>query len=173
MAAAVSLADLRQTFDQVFAAAGADQVQEHESLIALRIEGDLYGLDVREIAGVAVAGRVVPLPSRSPGLLGLTGVRGAVIPVYSLSVLLGYPKAVESVRWLALCGAKEPLALALGDFEGYARVPKTALHAPDRDVRRHVHRFAKSGDVIRAIVSIASIVSSIQGSLDPDSAPRT
>jgi purine-binding chemotaxis protein CheW len=166
-AAAARLADLRQDFDQVFAAPAAAAAQEQESLIALRIEGDLYGLSIREIAGVAVAGRLVPLPSRRPGLLGLTGIRGAVIPVYSLAVLLGYPKAGETVRWLALCGAKEPLALALGEFEGYLRVPKTALHAPDREARKHVHCFAQAGEVVRAIVSVASVVSSIQGSLGP------
>jgi hypothetical protein len=157
-AAAARLADLRQDFDQVFAAPVADQAQEQESLIALQIEGDLYGLSVREITGVAVAGKMVPLPSRSRGLLGLTGIRGAVLPVYSLAVLLGYPKAGESVRWLAL-----------GEFEGYVRVPKTALHAHDREARKHVHRFAQAGEVVRAIISVASVVSSLQGSLAPGS----
>jgi chemotaxis signal transduction protein len=157
------LADLRRDFDQVFAAPAAGQAQDEENLIAFRVGDDLYGLSVREITGVAVAGRLVALPSRSPGLVGLAGIRGAVIPVYSLAVILGYPKAGETVRWLALSGEKEPLALALGDFEGYLRVPTSDLHVPDRASRTHVHQFARTGGVVRAIVSVASVMSSIQG----------
>ncbi len=165
-AAAARLTALRQDFDQVFAAPYAVQAEEHESLITLRMGGDRYALSVREITSVAVAGKLVALPSRSPGLLGLTGIRGAVVPVYSLSVLLGYPKAAETVRWLALCGAKEPLAFALGDFEGYVRVPNSAFHAPDREARKHVHRFAQAGEVIRAIVNVSSLISEIQAKAD-------
>jgi chemotaxis signal transduction protein len=161
------VAGLRRAFDQVFASTYAERSQEQESLLALRIEGDLYGLNVREIAGVAVAGRLVPLPSQSPGLLGLTGIRGAVVPVYSLAVLMGYPRVGETLGWLALSGAKDPLALALGEFDGYVRVPKTALHVPDRDARKHVHQFAQLGDVVRAIISVASVVSAIQGAVGP------
>jgi len=160
--AAGRLTALRQEFDQVFAAPDATPAEDQESLIAVRIGGDRYGLSVREITGVAVAGKLVALPSRSPGLLGLAGIRGAVVPVYSLAVLLGYPKAGESVRWLALCGAREPLALALGNFEGYIRVPKSALYAPDRETRKHIHQLAQTGGDIRALVSITSLVSEIQ-----------
>jgi purine-binding chemotaxis protein CheW len=162
-AASARLADLRRDFDQVFAAPHAGQAKDEENLIGLRIEGDHFGLSVLEIVGVAVAGKIVAMPCRSPGFLGLTGIRGAVIPVYSLAVLLGYPKAEEDVHWLAVCGAKEPLALAWGSFEGYLRISRTDSHASDRDARRHVHRFVQAGDVVRAIVSIASVVSSIQG----------
>jgi len=165
-AASARLADLRRDFDQVFAAPDAAQAKEQENLIGLRIEKDHYGISVPEIGGVAAAGKLVAMPSRSPGFLGLTGIRGTVIPVYSLAVLLGYPKAEEDVRWLAVCGAKEPLALALGSFEGYLRISRTDVHAPDRDARRHVHRFAQAGDVVRAIVSIASVVSTIQGTAE-------
>lgn len=164
--ASAKLAALRQDFDQVFAGPYAAQAEERESLIALRIEGDRYGLSVREITGVAVAGKLVALPSRSPGLLGLTGIRGAIVPVYSLATLLGYSKVGETVRWLALSGVKESLALALGEFEGYIRVPKSAFHAPDREARRHVHRFVLAGEAIRAIVNVSSILLEIQSKAD-------
>jgi chemotaxis signal transduction protein len=165
--AAARLRALRQDFDQGFAAPDAAPALEQENLIAIRIQGDRYGLSVREIRGVAVAGKLVALPSRSPGLLGLTGIRGAIIPVYSLAVLLGYPKAGGAPRWLALCGANEPVALGLGDFEGYVRVPTSALLPPDRKGRAHVHRFVQAGDIVRAIVSVASVLSSIQKSSGP------
>jgi len=172
VSAAARLAKLRQDFDQVFAEPIAPKSQEEENLIALRIGGDCYGLLVREIGAVAAAGKLVALPSRSPGFVGITGIRGSVVPVYSLAVLLGYPKQEEAFRWLALAGAKESLALGLGDYEGYLRVPKAALYAPDRAARRHVESFAQTGGRVRAIVSVASIVSSIQGTSGPGSQSR-
>jgi chemotaxis signal transduction protein len=165
--AAARLASLRQDFDQVFASPAGAEAGEMESLIALRLEGDAYGFSVAEISQMTVAGKLVAIPSRSPGLLGVAGIRGAVIPVYSLAVLLGYPKAEASVRWLALAGGKEPLALGLGDYEGYLRVPKAALVVPDRDAQKHVQSFVRANGAVRTIVSIASIVSSIQGSSSP------
>lgn len=161
--AAQRVAELRRAFDEAFASPPRAKTEEVEDLLTFRIEGNPYGLSIREIAGVAAAGERVPLPSGRPGLLGITGLRGALVPVYSLPVLMGYGPSRTSPRWLALCGARDPLALALGDLDGYARIPGTALHVPDREPRKHVHRLARIGETVSAIISVSSIVSEIIG----------
>ncbi len=158
--------EIRRAFDLSFALAPQAKNEETEDLIALRIRGDAYGLRVREIAAVAKAGRVVPLPSKTPELLGIAGIRGMVVPVYSLAVLLGYEPSREAPRWLALAGAGEPMALALGDFEGYLRLPRKDFHLPDRDPGQYIDQFARSGETVRSVIKIASIVAAVREGTD-------
>lgn len=164
--------DLRLAFDQVFAVPPQARIEEFENLLALRIRGDLFALDVREIAGVEAAGTIVPLPSASPGCLGITGIRGGLVPVYSLALLLGYQADRDGSRLLAIPRTPDALALAMGDFEGYLRIPKSHLHEPQDASRKHVHRFADVGSTVRAVVSVPSVVAMIRNGAGPASVGR-
>jgi hypothetical protein len=99
-----SATTLARAFDATFAAPADTEVEEAESLLGIRVAGDPYAIPVGDIVGLAASGRIVPVPSRAPALLGLAGVRGRALPVYSLATLLGYPHAGEPVPWLVLCG---------------------------------------------------------------------
>lgn len=156
------VAELRRAFDESFAAPPRSGREETEDLLCFRIRGDAYAFRVREIAGVALAGRVAPLPSRTHELLGVSGHRGSLVPVYSLAGLLGYAQGRESPRWMALLGDREPLGLALGELEGFMRVPRGDLHVPGREPGRHVDQFARSGPVVRAILKAASIAAAVR-----------
>ena len=161
--AARRLARLQRDFDQAFAVPHRDEAEDVESLLAIRLQEDPYGLSTREIAAVERAGSVVPLPSRSQGLIGIVGHRGAILPVYGLASLLGYERSRKAPRWLVVCGEGGALALAVSELEGYVQVAKGNFHVPDRDPRKHVHRFARVGETVRAIISVPSIVAAIQG----------
>lgn len=161
--AARRLAQLRRDFDQAFTDPHQDEAEDVENLLAIRLQEDLYGLSTREIAAVERAGSVVPLPSRSQGLIGIVGRRGAILPVYGLASLLGYERSREAPRWLVVCGEGGTLALAVSELEGYVQVAKGNFHPPDRDPRKHVHRFARVGETVRAIISVPSILEAIQG----------
>lgn len=161
------IAELRRAFDDSFAVTPPSGTEETEDLLCLRIRGDRYALRVREMAGVAPAGRVVPLPSRIPELLGVTGHRGSLVPVYSLAGLLGYELGRETPRWLALVGDHDPLALALGELEGFQRIPRGDLHLPGREPGKHVDQFARSGSILRAILKVASIVAVVKEGAAP------
>ncbi len=161
--AAKRVVELREEFDRSFASPFAETREEVDHVLAIRLRGDPYGLRVREIDGVERSGAIVPLPSESPGLLGIAGYRGAILPVYDLGVLLGYEGGREAPRWLVLCGKRDPLALGVEELDGYVSVPISSLHAPDRNPRRHVERFSRIGDTVRAIVNVSSIIGVIQG----------
>lgn len=154
--------EMRRAFDEAFAAPAREKTEETENILALRIKGDPYGLSVREIAGVATGGHLVPVPSRAPHLLGLTGIRGMLVPVYSLAGLLGYPPGPEAPHWLALWGARETIGLAVGEFEGYLQIPRSSLHAPDREARKHVHQLVQAGNVVRSMISVASVIAAVK-----------
>ncbi len=158
------VAELRRAFDRSFALPPPVASEELEDLLAIRVAGDPYAVRLRDIAGVVAGRRVVPIPAAAPDLLGLAGIRGGVVPVFGLASILGYGQAPGAPRWLLLCGAEDPIALGFADFEGYLRVPKSALHA-DENVRRARHYLTEVASMdtgARAVIGIPLVVATIR-----------
>jgi chemotaxis signal transduction protein len=169
------VAELRRTFDQARAvpsSSGGDI--QTESLLAIRVSQDAYAIKVNEISGLATDRKIVTFPSPIPELLGVAGIRGALVPVYSLMGLLGYGAETSQVRWLVLCGTEEPFALAFSDFEGYLRLPQTQLHAAEqKDITRtHVTHVARATDMVRAVMSIPLLRETIQERCRKSTVPK-
>jgi chemotaxis signal transduction protein len=157
-------AELRQAFDLSFALPPPQASQEFEDLLAIRVAGDPYAIRLRDIAGIVAGRRVVSVPAVTLDLLGLAGIRGDVISVFGLASILGYGQAPGSPRWMILCGAEEPIALAFSDFEGYLRLPKSSLHADEnlRSTRQYVNQVASTEAGARAVISIPLVVATIR-----------
>jgi chemotaxis signal transduction protein len=167
--------ELRSAFDRERAAPSSSGTEiRTESLLAIRVSRDAYAIRVSEISGLATDRKIVAFPSPISELLGVAGIRGALVPVYSLAGLLGYGAESGQVRWLALCGTEEPFALAFSDFEGYVRIPQAQLYAAEqKDVTRtHVTHVARAIDMIRSVVSIPLLRETIQGRCRNNSVPK-
>jgi purine-binding chemotaxis protein CheW len=157
-------AELRQAFDLSFALPPPQASPEVEDLLTIRVAGDPYAIRLRDIAGIVAGRRVVPVPAVTLDLLGLAGIRGGVVSVFGLASILGYGQAPGSPRWMILCGAEEPIALAFSDFEGYLRLPKSSLHADEslRTTRQYVDQVASTEAGARAVISIPLVVATIR-----------
>lgn len=161
---------LRQAFDRSFALPPSQASQEVEDLLTIRLAGDPYAIRLLDIAGMVAGREVVPVPAVTPDLLGLAGIRGGIVPVFGLATILGYGPAPGSPRWMILCGSEEPIALAFSDFEGYLRLPTSALHADEnfgalRTTGQHmkyVNQVASTQGGVRAVISIPLIVATIR-----------
>jgi len=165
------VAELRRGFDQARAAPFSSGTEEQaEDLLAIRVSRDPYAIRVSDISGLAADRRIVAFPSPIPELLGVAGIRGALVPVYSLAMLLGYSAETERTRWLVLCGTEDPVALVFSEFEGYVRVPLTQLYAAEQKdgAHTHVRHLVRATDTVRAVVSIPLIRKTIQGRCDND-----
>ena len=168
-AIASAAAQLRNAFDRARAIPhSARAVEQVEGLLSIRVSGDPYAIRVGEISGLANDRKVVAFPCSIPELLGVAGIRGGLIPVYSLAALLGYSREADQARWLVLCGAEEPVGLAFSAFEGYFRVPFTQVYATEqRDTARaHVKHLVRAADLVCAVVSIPDIVELIKSRCD-------
>lgn len=152
---------MRSEFDAAFAKPVREAAQPTEDLIGFRVRGSAYCMRLGEMDGVTAAESVVRLPTRASALLGLTNIRGVMVPIYSLSILLGFAAASEPARWLAVCGGRDPLALSLGMFDAHLRVKSEEIHAA-QERRAHVHQFARIGGVVREIVDVASVIAAIR-----------
>ena len=160
-------AQLRQAFDHTFALAPSLASPGVEDLLTLRVAGDPYAIRLLDIAAIVTQRRVVSVPAVTPDLLGLAGIHGGIVPVFGLSSILGYGPDPGSPRWMILCGSEEPIALAFSDFEGYLRLPTSALHADEnfrekREDVKYVSQVANTPDGVRAVISIALIMATIR-----------
>jgi chemotaxis signal transduction protein len=113
---------LAEAFDRSFAAPARPAAEELETLLGLVVGRDGYAVRLAEIQGLVRDPKIVALPSDVPELLGLTGLRGRVVPVYSLRGLLGGAPTAGPVPWIVLVGGDAPVGFAFEQYDGYLRI---------------------------------------------------
>jgi chemotaxis signal transduction protein len=162
--------DLRRAFDQAFSAPPRGAPNETIDLLAIRVAGDPYGFDVRGLVSLAPCGKVVPLPTRRIGLLGIAGIRGTLVPVYGLGVLLGYEPSRSPPRWLGLAGSPDPIALAFDELEGFLRVNRSDVCVDTS--RRYVSAAVRTEDVTRMVVDTYGLIAALKASAGTSSTTK-
>ncbi len=120
-----------------------------------------------QITGIAKCKRIVPVLSRHAELIGITGMRGVIVPVFDLAALLGLA-STEKFSWVALAHSDSPIALAFEGFEGQVEVEGTCLYGGETaPSRRHVRQLVRIGPAVRAVIDVPSLVEAIR--LAPES----
>lgn len=122
---------LAEEFDRTFAEPARPAAEELETLLGLVVGRDGYAVRLAEIQGLVREPKIVAVPSDVPELLGLTGLRGRVVPVYSLRGLLGGAPTAGPVPWMVLVGGDTPVGLAFEQHDGTLRVAPSARAALD------------------------------------------
>jgi purine-binding chemotaxis protein CheW len=157
-------AALRAAFDASFAAPPAGEAGARVALLAIRAGGEPAALRVLETAGLLPARRIVPVPGRRPELLGVSGLRGSLLPVFSLARLLGRSEAGDEPRWVALAGVDQArVGLAFAAFEGHLLVPAQDLAVAAEEGRGHVAAVARLAGGPRPVLSVASLLRAVTG----------
>jgi purine-binding chemotaxis protein CheW len=152
---------LRQEFDQSFAQPPQQAAGATEDYLAIRLGADPHALRLSEIASLAPLAAPTRVPGPCPELLGLTGFRGRLVPVYDLCALLGYASPALP-RWRVVLAAR-PVALAFDGFEGHLRLPCHAPAAGSGQAHRHVREVLHAGEAgVRPIVSLESVLEAIR-----------
>jgi purine-binding chemotaxis protein CheW len=150
-------AALRAAFDRSFAQAPSPEGAATEKLLAIRLGAHPYVLRLSEVSGLFADKKITRLPSPVPDLLGIAGFRGTVLPVYDLGLLLG-GASTAAPRWLVVA-AGAPVGLAFDGVDGYLSVACDAIVSQARVETRepHVREVARSGDLARPLISLASV----------------
>ena len=153
--------ELRRAFDSSFAETPREALERTVDLLAIRISGDAYVLRLGDLSGLAGYRKITPLTSTAHGLLGLTSLRGNLVPVYDLRVLLGYA-AAGTPRWLALVGVDTVTGFAFDGFEGFLRLPPEAVTVQQGEGNAgHVRELAQSSGQVRRVVSFPSVIGAV------------
>ncbi len=71
-----------------------------QSLLVFRVGARVFGTEARYVYEVVVSGSITQVPTARPYILGITLVRGRLVPVISLSELLGTPPSDEAAPTL-------------------------------------------------------------------------
>jgi purine-binding chemotaxis protein CheW len=168
------LGELRRAFDRSFAAPPPSRAAETLSLIVIRLAGERLVLRAGDIAGIARRKRLVPLPSRTPELLGLAGIRGVLVPVFNLAALLALPPCGGEPGWFALAMREAPIALAFDEFDGQLEVERTCLYDDQTaPARPYVRQLVRIGPLVRPVIEVPSILEAIRKSAGLTGQPRS
>ena len=161
-ATTISPEELRREFDAAFSLPPRPPERDQESLLGVPVARHPYALRVHDLVRLEAAGKIVPVPGRNPSVLGLAGLRGQLVPVFSLTRLLGHPRDAQPPRWFAVHGAETPLALAIETCSGFQPIPRTDV-SPVRDPAlraRHVSHTARVGQAHWWIIDLESLLRS-------------
>jgi len=152
-------------FDALFARPAVCSAGERETLLGVRLGGDLHALRIRELAGLEPMRRIVPVPGGRPGLRGIAGLRGALLPVYGLAELLGCAGGPARGRWIALCRADGLVGLELPELQALLQAtPDELCPSPGSAGRgpiRGVLRCAATEGAVYAVVSVPALLEQI------------
>ena len=105
---AVRAEALRSAFDRSFAEPAHFDTTPMADLLAFHAGSQAYALHLSEIAGLFADKKITRLPGRTAALLGIAGFRGAIVPVYDLSALLGSPRRSRRVGWSSRRSRRSP-----------------------------------------------------------------
>jgi purine-binding chemotaxis protein CheW len=163
-------AALRRAFDRSFAEPPRAGTEEVEALLTLRVGGDAYAVKLADITGLVADRKIVSLPSAAPGFLGIAGLRGSMVPVWSLGALLGCGPTRQAPRWLILVGdgaSRQAVGLAFEQFDGHLTIPRSALSgglagAQDATSRSYVEQSVRVAGAQRGVLSISSLTEAIR-----------
>jgi chemotaxis signal transduction protein len=162
--------ELKSSFDRTFQQARVERNHELVHLLVVRIGTARFALKVCDLAGLARAQTVVPVPAADPGLLGLAGLKGRLVAVYSLAAQIGSAAlTTEPQRWLVLSRSDRGIALAFSAAEGTMMVPSSDFSRPSM-VRRYT-RPTRSAPARRGCGCSTSTPSPLQSSRKPRRRP--
>lgn len=111
------------------------QAAELREFVIFRIGKAVYGLEGRYVQTVARLGLVVAVPGLPDAFLGITSLRGLLLPLIDLRIVLDLPRGrpVEANRMLVVGRDSAELGIAVDSIEELASFPLDNLAKPPGD----------------------------------------
>jgi chemotaxis signal transduction protein len=154
---------LRQAFDRSFTTPLGVESGAWEDFVVLSLGQSRLAVRLAEISGIFKGPRIVPYPTDIPALLGLAGIKGRLVPVYSLAALLGLKEDPDQPCWLAVCEVQEEaLGLAFAGLEGTVRATQADLCAATAQGIRHVREAVHLASGRGYIVDLTSLKTAVK-----------
>ena len=131
-------------------------------LLIVRIGTARFALKVADLAGLARAQTVVPILGAGSELLGIAGLKGRMVAVYSLTAMIGSTElSTEQNRWMVLCRCEKEIALAFTAVTGTMMVPRAELSPASPGATPHATDAVGSGSSQLWLLNVSSIAENI------------
>lgn len=163
------LKDLRGAFDNTFASPPAEPQRDWIEFLLVSLGDQQFALPMRDLSGLEVNRKIVPMPMEVPWLLGLSAVGGQLVSVFDLAAIMGLAGRKESARWMVLYRDAELIGLAFDELHGSRRVATQDVHRLEL-VTQKVQLTGRAIQIDgRAIhmVDMAAVASSIRNAIHP------
>jgi chemotaxis signal transduction protein len=163
---------MRRDFDAAFARPPAPEPPPSEPLLRVSAGGTGLFVRIRELALVLPCAVVVPVPGARRGLLGLTAVRGQILPLYSLAALLEIPGPVVPARWILVAAGGTAAGIGVEAVEGVSRIPVAVVGEASAlgEGRRRGNLPDAAGS--RALLDVTSVVNNLRRGQQPEQKER-
>jgi chemotaxis signal transduction protein len=167
---AARLAELRTSFDRTFAEPPAAARAAPLRLLAIQVGSRPLAVRLEQVSGIDKARRLLVLPGAPASLLGLMGMRGTLVPVFSLARIIG-TEAPAAEPWVLFGGGRDAIGLACAAFDGHVEVaPADVIPVVAADPsRRYVNAQVRMRGVETGVLDLASVFEDITraGQNDP------
>lgn len=124
-----SLKEMKNEFD--FSFANLPPIldsNEKKDFLIIQIHHNQYAVHVDELKGLQIKKVVVPIPCENKSLLGLAGIQGQVIPVFSLAFILNIQSPVKEgfgkENNFIICGKNSKIGLSFLKIGNYHKINK-------------------------------------------------
>jgi chemotaxis signal transduction protein len=155
------LLEMRRTFDSAFATPRAMRATDVEQAVIIEVGAHMLACRIGQVTRFEADRKVVPL-SGPTGLVGIAGIRGKLVPVYSLAVVLG-ASASGPTRWLALCGGHDMIGLAFERIDRFVHARGQDVCAlPEAGPAAHMRELLRVGSASYNILDVASVLAAIK-----------
>jgi len=107
--------EIRQQFDAGFRMAPPGRREQAANRLLFHLGERSLSLPLEQVSEVLRSRAITPLPGAPPELLGLVGLRGALVPVYRLADLIGISVAPDAAGplWILVVPQPQLVGLAL------------------------------------------------------------
>ncbi len=101
-----------------------EEAQEEIDLLSFRLGGESYALLVKDVREVLKVRSLTPVPNAPSYIIGVTGLRGAVLPVIDLCARFGLVPGVrdEKSRIIVVGSSEEDVGLVVDRVTGVLRI---------------------------------------------------
>jgi purine-binding chemotaxis protein CheW len=152
-------AALKKAFDAGFSQPLRAAQTGSLDLLAICLAGEPWAISLSAIAGLYSGKKITPLPGNTPGLLGLAGFRGTLVPVYDLAARIGL-SPTPAPRWLVLAKERR-VALAFADLDGHLRAAADAILPAPPGGNLFTGGFLSAGGESRPVLHLPAVLDGI------------
>jgi chemotaxis signal transduction protein len=149
--------ELRRAFDEMFTRSAEARDERAVEVLSIRAGMTRMVLPVLSIRAVQLCPEIATVPSGVPSLLGVSGLRGSVVAMYSLAQLIGGAKAPVGGAWVALCG-DGTVGLVFDELFGHERLTQAELLPGEGEASR---RFVEINGTPHVLVDVKALLKAI------------
>ena len=133
------------------------------SYVRLSLAAETYAVPVEHVLEAAELAQVRPVPGARPELLGVSNLRGQILPVADLATLLGAARVAPPRRLLVAEAKGLVVGFAVDDVSGIGGLPEPGEPASDTGPGLLLGAALSEGELI-GVVDVPGVVDSLIGS---------